>query len=214
MKRALIIACSTFFVVASCQPPYHGPWAEAQAPTPTAEIKQAVGQVLGALKEGAPSDALLLARIRKILEPQVDFEEMGRRVLGRHYAANQSRMPEFIGLFQQLLERTYIQRVWLEEGRSVTVSYQGERLEDGSTAMVRIKITAAKGAEVQVEFRLHRKSERWLIYDILIESMSLVSNYRTLFNRILLSKSFDELLLQMQKTIAQAKEVERQDRRR
>ncbi len=213
MGRAFAIAFSALLIVVSCGP-LRKPWAEAQAPSPTAEIKQSIDQALAALKEGAPSEAELLARLRKILEPQVDFEEMGRRVLGRHYPPNRHRMSEFLELFRQFLERRYVQRVWLEEGKGVSVSYRGETVGDSGSASVRITITTAKGVDVPVEFRLHRASLRWLVYDILIENFSLVSNYRTQFNKILAQRSFDELLAQMRQTIAQAEAAERQAERR
>lgn len=214
MKRVALFVVCVLFATTSCLAPLRKPWAEAQAASPMAEIKGAVDQALAALKEDAPSDAALLVRLRKILEPQVDFEEMGRRALGRHHPPNRDRMPEFIELFRQFLERIYIQRIWLEQGRTIAVSYHGETVGDDGTAQVRLKITTARGTEIPTEFRLHRKFGRWLVYDIVIENISLVSNYRTQFNQILQTKTFNEFLVHMRQTIAQAEAAERQGRRR
>lgn len=177
-------------------------------------MKSAIDRVLAEVRKESLSEAEKLVRIRRILEPEVDIEDMGRRALGRHYSPNRERMPEFIELFRQLLERNYVQRTWLREGRDVTITYREGKAAGDGTAAVHIKIVTAKGVEVPVEFRLHRRNERWQVYDIRTENVSLVGNYRTQFNEILANRTFDELLDQMRRTIAQADQAERREPRR
>ncbi|HXH81797.1 MAG TPA: ABC transporter substrate-binding protein [Candidatus Tectomicrobia bacterium] len=130
--------------------------------------------------------------IRKLATEVFDVEETARRALGRHW---QGRTPaereEFVTLFADLLERTYIGRI---------DRFGGERLRivdekvDGTNAVVRGRIVTRQGTEVPVEGRMHRRGDRWLIYDVVVENVSLVANYRSQFDRIIRTASFGELL--------------------
>ena len=94
-------------------------------------------------------------------------------------------------LFADLLDRAYISKIEL---------YQGERVRyvaetaDGDEATVKTVIATKKSSEIPVDYRLHRKDGRWLIYDVIIEGVSLVSNYRTQFNKIVQTESYDALV--------------------
>jgi phospholipid transport system substrate-binding protein len=130
--------------------------------------------------------------VRKVAIEIFDVNETAKRALGRHW---QARTPgerdEFVHLFADLLERTYISKIDL---------YGGERLRytseavDGEFATVRAKVITNKGTEVPVEARLLKRGEQWLIYDITIENVSLIGNYRTQFDRIIRTASYQELV--------------------
>ena len=98
---------------------------------------------------------------------------------------------EFVHLFADLLESTYINKIDL---------YGGERLKfteekvDGDIAVVRAKVTTKQGTDVPVEARMNKKNDRWLIYDVAIENISLISNYRAQFDRIIRTSSYAELV--------------------
>jgi phospholipid transport system substrate-binding protein len=132
------------------------------------------------------------AAVRKLAAEAFDVQETARRALGTHW---QQRSPaereEFTQLFADLLEHTYISKVDLYGGERVR--FTDERV-DGNSAVVRAKIVTKQGTEVPIEGRMHKRGERWLIYDVVIENISLVANYRSQFDRIIRTSSYAELV--------------------
>jgi phospholipid transport system substrate-binding protein len=132
------------------------------------------------------------AAVRKLAAEAFDVQETARRALGPHW---QQRSPaereEFVQLFADLLEQTYIAKIDLYGGERLR--FTDERV-DGDSAVVRAKVTTKQGTEVPVEGRMHRKADRWLLYDVAIENISLVANYRAQFDRIIRTQSYAELV--------------------
>ncbi len=130
--------------------------------------------------------------IRSITDEVFNWAEMARRCLGRHWPERTAaEQGEFVPLFRDLIERAYISK--LEQYSGEKVQYAGE-LVNGAQATVRTKVLLKSGNEAPIDYRLSREGDRWRIYDVLIENVSLVSNYRTQFDGILRSSSYDELL--------------------
>ncbi len=130
--------------------------------------------------------------MRKIALEIFDFPEMARRSLGRHWQTfSEKQREEFTALFADLLERSYASRI--ENYGGERISYVNERI-DGDTATVVTRIISKTGTEVPVDYRLLKKGDRWLVYDVNIEGVSLVSNYRTQFNKILQTSGYDDLI--------------------
>jgi phospholipid transport system substrate-binding protein len=130
--------------------------------------------------------------IRAIALEAFDVAEAARRALGPHWPKRTpAEREEFIGLFQGLLERGYLSRIGEYGGERV--QYVGERI-DGDYAVVRAQIVTAKGTQVPVEARVVRRGERWLMYDVLIENVSLVASYRSQFDRVIRTSSFTDLV--------------------
>jgi phospholipid transport system substrate-binding protein len=171
----------------------------AHAGEPADRLKLQIDRVLKTIddpelrKEGKARDRR--QAVRKIAEEIFDFGETAKRSLGRHW---QPRTPaereEFIGLFADLLERSYISKIELFNGEKVL--FLGDQI-DGDQATVRTKILTKQGNEIPVEYRMHRKGDRWLVYDVVIEGVSLVANYRTQFNKIIQTSSYPELVKRM-----------------
>jgi phospholipid transport system substrate-binding protein len=134
--------------------------------------------------------------LRKLIYQRFDFTEMARRSLGpewrRHTAEEQK---EFVKLFTDLLERAYLTQI--ESYNDQKVRYVNER-QDASHAEVDTKIIDNKGQEYSVKYRLHNVSGDWKVYDVVIEDISLVNNYRAQFNRVLASSSYRELVNRLQ----------------
>jgi len=164
----------------------------AGAGAPTDQIRQRVDDVVKVLEDPALKTSDRRAAVRKLATEAFDVQETARRALGPHW---QQRTPaereEFVHLFADLLERTYIAKIDL---------YGGERMKfteekiDGDNAIVRAKVTTKQGTEVPVEARMNKKNDRWLIYDVAIENISLISNYRAQFDRIIRTSSYSELV--------------------
>jgi phospholipid transport system substrate-binding protein len=160
----------------------------AAAAEPTDALKTRIDRVLMLLEE--PGDKR--ADIRKVAEEIFDFEEMSRRALGPHWSARSSQeRREFVGLFTDLLERSYLTRI--ESGRGGKVFYTGETVS-GDEATVRTRIVTQQRTEVPVDYRMHRTHGRWQIYDVNIEGISLINNYRSQFNTVIQSSSYAALL--------------------
>ena len=173
--------------------------AVAQAGIPTEQLKGAIERVVKTLENPAlKGDAKVTERraaVRKIANDIFDFSEIARRSLGRHWAArSEAEQKEFVGLFGDLLERAYISKIDTYGGEKIV--YTGERSE-GDIAIVTTKLISKSGTEVPIDYRMLRKSERWLVYDVNIEGVSLVSNYRTQFNKIIQTSSYAELVKKM-----------------
>ena len=130
--------------------------------------------------------------IRAIALEAFDVAEAARRTLGPHWPKRTpAERQEFIALFQGLLERGYLSRIGEYGGESV--QYVGERIE-GEYATVRALIVTQKGTQVPVEARVLRQGDRWRMYDVLIENVSLIASYRSQFDRVIRTSSYEELV--------------------
>ena len=137
-------------------------------------------------------------RLREAVDGRFDWEAVSRGALSRQWRElDDVQRKEFMDLFGKLVERTYMDRL---EDHSVEdlneIRYLGEEVE-GDRGRVRIEIVTDTKQEIPVEYRMRKKDEEWLVYDILIEGVSLVKNYRVQFNEILMKSSYQELLARL-----------------
>src|SRR5947209_19496494 len=166
---------------------------------PTDQLHGRIDRVLKVLGEPAlKNDAKTAERrvtLRGIANEIFDFTEISQRSLGRHW---QTRTPpereEFVTLFGELLERTYISKIESYSGERVV--YAGEMV-DGDQATVRTRIITKQGTEVPVDYRMFERDGRWRVFDVNIEGVSLVGNYRSQFNSIIVRSSYQELVTKL-----------------
>jgi phospholipid transport system substrate-binding protein len=170
---------------------------------PMEEIKQTTDKILSivtnpALK--APSKTEEREKlIHRAIYERFDWEEMARRSLATHWAKRTAEeRKEFVYLFSELLERTYLKKV--EDFSGEKVLYEGET-KSGSYATVKVKIVTKKDKDIPVEYRLKRKGKNWFVYDVSIEGVSLVNNYRIQFNSILVQSSYEELVKRLREKV-------------
>ena len=147
--------------------------------TPVAELRQT----------GLPDKAL------KLIHGRFDFSEMTKRSLGAHWQAlNANEQQEFIGAYTQMLLRLF--------GRSVrsagdeTIQYKRE-VRDGIHASVETKVVSGSREDFAIDYRLHDIDGQWKVYDVLIDHISIVNNYRAQFERVIAKSSVKELLQRM-----------------
>ena len=166
--------------------------AAASAGQPTDQLRSYTDQVEKVLQNPALSLPERREAVKHLAEEVFEVSETAKRALGPHW---QQRTPaereEFVKLFANLLEQTYIARIGEFGGEKLT--YVSEQV-DGDRAVVRARITTKNGTDVPVESRLLQKESRWLIYDILVENLSLISNYRSQFDRVIRTASYEELV--------------------
>ena len=135
------------------------------------------------------------AAVRKIAEDIFDFTETAKRSLGRHWQPRTgAERREFVDLFANLLERSYLSKIELYSGERI--AYLGDTI-DGDQATVRTRIATKHGTEIPVDYKMYRHGDRWLVYDVIIEGVSLIANYRTQFNKIIQTSSYQELVRKM-----------------
>jgi phospholipid transport system substrate-binding protein len=121
-----------------------------------------------------------------------DFEEIAKRSLGAYWRRlDPQRQKEFVTLFTDLLEKTYASSINLYDGQKV--AYTGETV-DGDYAEVNSKIISKKGEAYSAGYKLHRVDGKWRVYDIVAEGNSVVNNYRSQFNRVIVNSSVEELM--------------------
>ena len=130
-------------------------------------------------------------RAAAVLHRVFDFREMSRRSLGANVRRHSGRLEEFTPLFVNLLEHTYMSQ--LEENGNAQIEYVKE-LGDGDMAEVETKTKLKDRTEYSVNYKLHFGPSGWRVYDVVVEGVSIVNNYRAQFDRFLSKKSFDELL--------------------
>jgi len=168
----------------------------AAAAEPTEAIRGAVNQGLKILKNAkvdSPKQRVqVIDRLRQIVYPLFDFNEMAMRSLGANWRRlNSQQRKEFVSTFTALLEKTYADQIFLYNGQQVI--FTGESI-DGDYAQVDSQIIDKNGQTYSVVYRLHKVDGQWKVYDVVVENISLVNNYRSQFNRVLARSSFEELL--------------------
>ena len=167
----------------------------ASAAGPTETVQAAIRQVFaenGAAQAKTESTAERRAQIRQAAESLFDFKEMARRSLGGRFdelsAEDQS---EFVRLFTNLIAASYLGKIEAYAGEPIR--YLGERV-DGTDASVKSLLVTAKGTRVDVAYRLYRAQDRWAVYDVTVDGVSLVDNYKTQFTHLIQRSSFADLL--------------------
>ena len=132
--------------------------------------------------------------VRKIAEEIFDFGDTARRALARHWAQRSAaEREEFVAVFTDVFEHAYLSKVELLQGDRVV--YLGDSVE-GGVATVRTRLTTKSGSQLDVDYRMQQRgsSGRWLVYDVIIEGVSLVDNYRNQFNSVIQRSSYQELV--------------------
>ena len=170
--------------------------APVMAGEPTEQIKQTTDKILAILSDPAwkppAKKQERRALVRKTVDERFDWEEMARRALSRHWAQRTpEEKKEFVRLFSDLVDQTYMDKVEGYTGEKVL--YDGDSI-DKDYGSVKVKILTTTNREIPVEYRVLKKGTAWLVYDIAIEGISLISNYRSQFNSILAKSSFKDLV--------------------
>ena len=169
---------------------------DSRAGVPTDQIRATVGRVLIILNDRKlNSDGAKEARrseLSKAIFPRFDFEEMAKRSLGSEWRRRApAEQEEFIRLFTELLKDSYVDSI--ESYRGNKVVYRRES-QDGDYAEVGTTVITKRGEEFTIDYRLNIEESEWKVYDVIIENISIVNNYRSQFRRILGRSSFAQLL--------------------
>ncbi len=132
--------------------------------------------------------------IRQELDARFDWPEIARGCLGRHWSKrNNDERKEFMALFSEFLERTYLDRIEPYYADLEKLDFLGEKIID-NYASVKTVISTKKKIDHPVEYRLQKTGDEWRVYDVVIEGVSLVKNYRVQFDEIIAKSSYESLI--------------------
>jgi len=198
-RHPLFIACAILLGLWVVRP--------AAASEPADQLKAAVDQVIKILEDpslkASGKGEVRREAIRRVTDALFDWEETARQSLGPHWRQRtDAERRQFVALFRELLERTYLSKIELYSGEKI--SYVGDSV-DGDMATVRTVMLTKKQQEVPIDYRMLRRGNRWLVYDVAVEGVSLVSNYRGQFNDIIRTASYPALVRKMEAKIAEIK---------
>jgi phospholipid transport system substrate-binding protein len=185
----------------------------AASSSPREQLKSSIDQILDVLRQrqrdpGAAVDLDALAD--RLFRERFDLEYTTRLCLGRYWRdLNDRNREEFVNTFAELLKSTYIGRV--EEYRDEVVTYGSERIE-GDKALVKTVIVS-KGVEIPLDYKLVLRDGYWYVYDVIVEEVSLVRNYRSQFNSFLEKQSIADLLQRLREKIAENEAARERNRK-
>jgi phospholipid transport system substrate-binding protein len=211
--RRLVFAISMVALATGAHPAGAQPKAADQT-APLDLVKATVSRVLAIVQAPrviANDGRQRRAEIRRAAQGLFDFREMARLALAQHWKDRSApEQEEFVQLFTELLERSYLTTIENYAGEKIT--FQGESIS-GPYAQVRSRITTDRRMETSIEYRLLERDARWAVYDVVLDGVSLVSNYRSQFNSIIRTSSFADLLAKLRSKEIEAHVIPRPGRR-
>ena len=172
---------------------------DAVAGIPTDQVRGSIDSILKIvtdpeLKKEAKT-AERRKRIRQVVNQIFDFTEISQRSLGRHWQARTpAERDQFVQLFGDLLENAYITKIESYSGEKI--EYPGDVIE-GDLAVVKTRIITKQGTEIPVDYRMLLNNGRWAVYDVSVEGISLIGNYRTQFNAVIQRSGYPDLVAKL-----------------
>jgi len=173
----------------------------ARAESPLQEIKATTEKVLALLRNPALQGDAKISERRQLVRAEMDtrfaWEDSARACLGRHWIKRTpAERTEFIKLFSEFLKDTYSEKIATYYSDLEKVDYQGEKIVDGGYASVKILLTTKAKVDHPVEYRMEKTTsgDDWKVYDVVIEGISLVKNYRDQFDAIIAKSNYEGLI--------------------
>lgn len=186
IKRFLLILTASLFLVSAA---YAGP---------TDDVKKTVDEVVRIVsdKEMKKNDTKRRQALKKAISTMFDYTEMAKRSLGKHWnTRTPAEKKQFAELFATLLENSYAGKI--ESYNNEKIIYIKEVVEE-DFAEVKSKVVTAARDEFTLDYRVFKQDGKWMVYDVVIEGVSLVSNYRSQFNKIITANGYDKLVKKLQ----------------
>jgi len=179
------------------------------AETPTDAVRTTVNEAISVLQDQGLKNpdraAERINRLKRIADSRFDYGEMAKRALGAQWnKMSESEQKEFVDLFTKLLTAAYADKIGLYSGEQV--KYLEERLEGDDYAEVRSKMIGK--TTIPLDYRLLKKDGEWRAYDVVIDGVSLVKNYRGQFTSMMRSSSYDHLVQTLREKVEKYKERE------
>jgi phospholipid transport system substrate-binding protein len=182
----ILIACIIIF-----------PW-RADAGTPLEELKSTVDKITAVLDDKAMRDTLsreaLVEKLKAVAQDRFDWEEIAKRSLGLYWKdRSDAEKVEFTALLKNLLLNSYLTKI-VDNYAGQSVIFDKEIIEEDNRAQVESRIVNKADKSIVIGARLMKKGDRWMVYDLIIEGVSSLKNYRAQFYDIIRHSSFSDLL--------------------
>ena len=166
----------------------------------TADLRGTIDQVLKIVsdKNLQKDPTLRRKKLRQVIALRFNYKQMVMRSLAKNYnERSDEEREEFTGLFKKLLENSYASKI--ENYQDETINYVDEKIK-GNYAMVRTQIVRKDGV-IDVDYKMLKNNGQWLVYDFVIEGVSLIRNYRSQFSKIISTESYEALVSKLSKKI-------------
>jgi phospholipid transport system substrate-binding protein len=190
-RRAIVIFTMTAALAISLAPSrlVTPAWAD----DPMSVVKTTVNQALEVLQDKSAPLAQRQDKLRQIVAQTFDFTEMAKSALGYHWKElTPAQQQEFTNAFIALIEDSYLSKI--NDYRGQVVNFLRVSNEGPQAAQVATDIVQPKGDPIHVNYRLLQEGSTWKIYDVTVDSISIIANYRNQFNRVMNSKGYDTLI--------------------
>ena len=198
-KGGLLTRFPALLLVLLCLP---GAAVGAKEQSPQALVEAVTGDVLGALRHQdgdlTGDREKLVALIEERVAPYFDFRLMATQVLGHHWRdATVQQRARFTAVFKQLLTNTYAAVFGRYESQTVQV-HAAEKTSSPDRVMVPTSVMTPSQEDIGVNYRLYRRDGKWRVYDVVVDGISLLINYRSEYSRLLQGESLDSLIAQIE----------------
>ncbi len=191
LKKLLPIICGALLFTA--------PQAAA-ATSPLEQVRTTVDQVIEVLRHSELKGEARRKVLSELIRSRFDFYIMSQRTLGQHWKkATADEQAEFVRLFSDLLEASYIGRI--EAYTDETVDYNSEKI-DGDRAVVET-VVHSNNTDIPIEYRMVKQGNDWFVYDVLVEDVSLIKNYRNSYSEIVRKEGYTGLFERMRQKITE-----------
>lgn len=187
LKRIMLLLAASLLIVSV-----------AFANPPADEIKRTVDEVVRIVadKDMKKHETKRRQALKKSISNIFDYAEMAKRSMGKHWnVRSPAEKKIFVDLFATLLENSYAGKI--ESYNNEKIIYIKD-IVDGDYAEVKSKVVTANRDEFTLDYRLFKQNNKWMVYDVIIEGVSLVSNYRSQFNKIITANGYDKLVKKLQ----------------
>ena len=164
----------------------------AAAQTAKEQLQDSIDSIVAVLRtiRGAQDIEANKPRFREILQTRFDFAAMAEKSLGDRWQELDSK-DEFISVFTEFIEASYMGTLGSYQGEKVV--YDTDRV-DGQLAEVGTRVVGGRGKPIEVLYKLHLKNREWMVYDVVIDDVSVILNYQSQFRRVLQKSSLAELI--------------------
>ena len=189
---------------AKCDPP-------PPSASPMAELKKSNEKLDKILQKNrpdwTPEAELQRAEVRKLVGSFLDYAELARRSLARHWdGLTVKQRDEFVNTLRELVERSYLKQV--HGNANYNIKYDKEIKQDCEATVTGVLNTMARGKKVKIvlEYKMLWRGDHWVVYDVVTDEQSMLENYRAEFNKIINKEGFDALMKRMKKKLAEKDE--------
>ena len=163
------------------------------ANSPDAVVKQTVNQALEVLRDKDTPLAQRQDKLRQIVSSTFDFSEMAKSALGYHWKQiSPDQQQEFTNVFIAFIEDSYLSKI--NDYRGQQVSFLKSTSDGSGDAQVNTDIVGSGKEPIHVNYKLLQKDGTWKIYDVTVDAISIIANYRNQFNRVMNNKGYDTLI--------------------